>query len=507
MSTTIVKLHVLHSARDSSRAVSYILQLDDHRIMLDCGWDSNLSPAMAETYKKHARFIDAILISYPDVYHLGALPFLVGKCGLECPVYATTPIHNMGLMFMYEIWMNRFHSGIDDDIISLDDIDYCFRKMCLLKYSQTIKIVGSVSASPVKAGHMIGGTAWRIFVGNYGGMEPDEHIIYAVDYDHREEHHLSGLNWLQSIVAPSVATGIHIRPTLLITDGHGPEMAQRRKARDEALISTISDTVSRLAADAGDVLICSDTAGRVLEIMFVLNQAWNSDKKKLRNFPLVFLSHCAYNTVDFAKSMVEWMTEGLSQSLDDLSRIPSPRVIIAPGADLEGGFSRQLFFEMSRSSKNTIILTERGDPHTLAHFLTDPSHIQGRQSFPPMKLDMERRVPLEGEELLEALKARRPPNRAKGTKENFMEAMKTELGAPDPADFPDDLSDDDVIMERPKDIAPERYSLSNEFEFRCDIQQQSVFHDRCEKEYFDEYGAVVPNDYVENIAHDESLDD
>ena len=43
-----------------------------------------------------------MLISYPDPLHMGALPFLVGKCQLSCPIYATVPVFKMGQMFMYD---------------------------------------------------------------------------------------------------------------------------------------------------------------------------------------------------------------------------------------------------------------------------------------------------------------------------------------------------------------------------------------------------------------------
>jgi cleavage and polyadenylation specificity factor subunit 2 len=46
-----------------------------------------------------------VLISYPDLKHLGALPYLVGKCGLSCPIYATVPIFKMGQMFMYDLFL------------------------------------------------------------------------------------------------------------------------------------------------------------------------------------------------------------------------------------------------------------------------------------------------------------------------------------------------------------------------------------------------------------------
>lgn len=53
---------------------------------------------------RHIPSIDAVLLSYPDVLHLGALPYIVGKCGLSCPIYATIPVYKMGQMFMYDLY-------------------------------------------------------------------------------------------------------------------------------------------------------------------------------------------------------------------------------------------------------------------------------------------------------------------------------------------------------------------------------------------------------------------
>ena len=48
--------------------------------------------------------VDAVLLSYPDHLHLGALPYLVGKGDLNCPIYATVPVYKMGQMFMYDLY-------------------------------------------------------------------------------------------------------------------------------------------------------------------------------------------------------------------------------------------------------------------------------------------------------------------------------------------------------------------------------------------------------------------
>lgn len=75
--------------------------------------------------------------------------------------------------------------------------------------------------TPLPAGHMIGGTIWKIMkVG-------EEDIIYANDFNHKKERHLNGceLEKLQ-------------RPSLLITDAFNATYQQaRRRARDEKLMS------------------------------------------------------------------------------------------------------------------------------------------------------------------------------------------------------------------------------------------------------------------------------
>jgi len=61
-------------------------------------WDG-----VADCYR-HIHQIDAVLLSFPDALHIGALPYLVGKLGLNCPIYATIPVYKMGQMFLYDLY-------------------------------------------------------------------------------------------------------------------------------------------------------------------------------------------------------------------------------------------------------------------------------------------------------------------------------------------------------------------------------------------------------------------
>ncbi|KAL4238070.1 cleavage and polyadenylation specificity factor subunit 2 [Mactra antiquata] len=143
--TSIIKLQPLSGAQDESPPC-YLLQVDQFRFLLDCGWDEKFDMAVIKEIKRNIHKIDAVLLTYPDHLHLGALPYLVGKCGLNCPIYATVPVYKMGQMFMYDLFQSRNNSE-DFEMFTLDDVDVAFDKIQQLKYSQTINLTGKLYSS------------------------------------------------------------------------------------------------------------------------------------------------------------------------------------------------------------------------------------------------------------------------------------------------------------------------------------------------------------------------
>lgn len=90
---------------------------------------------------RHVHSLDAVLLSYPDPLHLGGLPYLVGKLGLNCPIYATIPVYKMGQMFMYDLYQSH-HNMEDFELFTLDDVDAAFDKIIQLKYNQSVSMKG-----------------------------------------------------------------------------------------------------------------------------------------------------------------------------------------------------------------------------------------------------------------------------------------------------------------------------------------------------------------------------
>ena len=83
--------------------IGFILFTDSTTIVLVSGTILYIR-FLIQTCYRFIPQIDAVLLTYPDPYHLGALPYLVGKCGLTCPIYATVPVYKMGQMFMYDLY-------------------------------------------------------------------------------------------------------------------------------------------------------------------------------------------------------------------------------------------------------------------------------------------------------------------------------------------------------------------------------------------------------------------
>jgi cleavage and polyadenylation specificity factor subunit 2 len=220
--SSIIKFTPLSGALQDLAPPCYLLQVDDFKFLLDCGWDENFSSELIENIKKHAHQVDAILLSHPDIDHLGALPYVHGKLGMKCPIFATVPVYRMGQMFMYDLYQSHYNSE-DFTLFDLDDVDSAFDHITRLKYSQTYRLQRKglgLTITPYPSGHTVGGTIWRII------KDDEEDIVYAPEYSHRKERHLDGA------VFESLT-----RPHLFITDANNALMAQeRRKDRDRKLI-------------------------------------------------------------------------------------------------------------------------------------------------------------------------------------------------------------------------------------------------------------------------------
>ncbi|KAG0172138.1 cleavage and polyadenylation specificity factor subunit 2 [Apophysomyces sp. BC1034] len=472
--TSYIKFTPISGAKNED-ALCYLLEIDEVKILLDCGWSDKFEIEDLANLKKVAKQIDVVLLSHCDLHHLGAYPYARGHLGLACPVYSTVPVVNLGKMCMYDLYQSKTNE-MEFETFSLEDVDNAFDKITSLRYSQPCALPGKcqgITITAYAAAHTIGGTIWKI-------KQDTDEIVYAVDFNHRKECHLDGT----ALYSGGVMLDALTRPSLLITDALNASVIHppRREDRYAAMFDTMISSLEK----GGSVLLPTDSSARVLELSYLLDQHWTFYQL---NYPLIMLTNTSYHTAHFAKSMLEWMGDDLTKKfsqtrenpyefkylrlchkIEDLDNYPGPKVVIASNNSLETGFARQVFLRWMSSQqqvKNTLILTDRSAPGSLARQMYKEWDLKSEnmvQSTPgstkaPVKPAIEYqatlnlrvfgRVPLEGAEL-QAYEAEQRAKAERDAAQAAMIARSKTIMEEDESDTSDideaDDAMDDVLM-------------------------------------------------------------
>ncbi|KAG8961095.1 hypothetical protein FRC03_005791 [Tulasnella sp. 419] len=422
------------SARSSTTttALAYVLQLDDVKILLDCGtppWnlDSPESRDYLEKLQEVAPSVDLVLFSHGDLAHVGLYPWAHARWKLQAPAYSALPVQSMGRMAVVEdveaIKAEEDLSPPDTEmevdgqqppthkrVPTMQEIHIAFDSINTLRYSEPTHLGGKcqgITITPFSAGHTLGGTIWKIRSPTSGT------IVYAVDMNHMKERHLDGTVILRSMSAAS-GSGVFeplARPDVFITDAERTlVVTPRRKDRDSVFL----DIINRTLQSSHSVLVPCDASTRILELLVLLDQYWTFQKL---SHPICLVSKTGHEMLTIVRSMVEWMGGTMSKDEAPTSLDPNatktqkqkkrrrddededatigptalqfkhvefytspaallaahpqttPKLILAVPSTLSHGASRHLFTEFVSTPGNALVLTSIGDHGTLSHTL------------------------------------------------------------------------------------------------------------------------------------------
>jgi cleavage and polyadenylation specificity factor subunit 2 len=352
------------------------------------------------------------------------------------PIYATTPVISLGRTLLQDLYSSTplastvipteylseasygYSQSISTTTQSSDillqpptnqEIASYFALIHPLKYSQPHQPLASPFSPPLNgltitaynAGHTLGGTIWHI----QHGLES---IVYAVDWNQARENVLAGAAWLGGAGAGGAEVIEQLRkPTALICSSRGAErvaLPGGRAKRDELLLDMIKSSVSK----GGVVLIPTDSSARVLELAYLLEHAWRTentnDDSPLGAAKLYLASNNIGATIRYARSMLEWMDDGIVREFealaggqqakqdgeqtgkgsgsgpfdfkflrllerkgqidralnetDNLGRSVG-KVILASDLSMEWGFSKEVLRRITDDRRNLVILTEK----------------------------------------------------------------------------------------------------------------------------------------------------
>ncbi|KAF3393620.1 Cleavage and polyadenylation specificity factor subunit 2 [Talaromyces pinophilus] len=443
----------------SSRASQSILELEGGiKILVDVGWDETFDVLELAELEKHIPTLSLILLTHATISHIGAFAHCCKMFPLftQIPVYATGPVISLGRTLLQDMYTSAplaatflpkasisepgastsaasataataSEEGDDRSSKKLattgrillqpptgEEIARYFSLIHPLKYSQPHSPLCSPFSPPLdglmltaySAGHTVGGTIWHI----QHGMES---IVYAVDWNQARENVVAGAAWFGGSGTSGTEVIEQLRkPTALICSSKGGDKFAPPGGlhkRDALLLDMIRSSLAK----GGSVLIPTDTSARVLELSYALEHAWrdaadSTDGEDVFKKAEIYLAgKKAHSTMRLARSMLEWMDEGIvrefeaveggdaaavrghkrtdSQSrnagakqgtklgpftlkhlkiveqkrkLEKILADGIPKVIIASDTSLDWGYSRETFRTLAQGSQNLILLTE-----------------------------------------------------------------------------------------------------------------------------------------------------
>ena len=501
-----IRVTPLGDAESTGQFFCFLLEIDSTKILLDCGCTDSFNFHVYDQYREMLKEIDCILISHADLAYIGALPYVVSTCSLSCPIYTTVPVHNMGLMALYDTLQGLDEEGNIPSQFSLDDVDSCFDKIIRLRFMQSVILTGpgkGITIVPYAAGHSVGGCMWKL------GKNTEE-FVYAVDFNHKKERHLDGINF-----------EMLNKPSILLTNSNSVfSIHKNKKQRDTDFVDSALSTLR----SGGSVLVPVKGSTRVLELLLLLEQTWESHNY---TYPIVFASHQSVRVVEFAKSMLEWMGETvikefgntrinpfqfnhikLVTSIDECKDTGSPVLYLASTDTLSCGFSKHLFIRLATNPSNLVI------------FVSERSHYDQIKRTGLVEMEIRQKVPLTEQELTIYKQQRAFQQEKKNAEAAFEEILRKKMKTDLIDEWGEEEEEEEETtresqMQASVELEKERLKLLYWYDYQYDLftkDWNSLKNEKSKiipmfpfverKSKFDEYGETIQPEHFSALSLD-----
>lgn len=163
-----------HGAAQTVTGSQHLLEINGHRLLLDCGLYQG---RRSETYERNLKFpfdprkVDAVILSHAHIDHAGNLPNLV-QDGYDGPIYATTATVDLATIMMADSgriqesdaeYVNKKrlarHEQAIEPLYTEADAVRAAALFHAMEYNQPFAPVPGVVARFVEAGHILGSAA------------------------------------------------------------------------------------------------------------------------------------------------------------------------------------------------------------------------------------------------------------------------------------------------------------------------------------------------------------
>ncbi|KPJ97697.1 MAG: MBL fold metallo-hydrolase [Desulfobacterales bacterium SG8_35] len=374
-----------HGAARTVTGSQHLIDVNGHRIMLDCGLFQGKRKEAFELNRQgpcEGGSIDVLVLSHAHIDHSGNIPCLV-KNGFSGDIYATSATRDLCSVMLLDsayiqekdvMYVNKKRKkqgqNLFEPLYTKVDVVNAMQNFIGISYNRSHEILPGIKLTLVDAGHMLGST----------------NII--LDIDDRETGRKQKLIFSGDIGRKGIPI---IRNPTLLTEGadilimestYGNRLHPPYPESEKELERIINDTYKR----GGVLLIPAFAVGRTQQIVYALHKL--HDQKKIPHLPIYVDSPLATNTTDIFRMHPECYDAEMRDFLlnDDhsdpfgfetlnftgnveeskkLNTLDKPAVIISASGMMEGGRILHHLRNRISDSRNTILVTGWQAPNTL----------------------------------------------------------------------------------------------------------------------------------------------
>jgi metallo-beta-lactamase family protein len=376
---------LFHGAAKTVTGSQHLIDVNGHRIMLDCGLFQGKRKEAFELNRKgpcDGSSVDVLVLSHAHIDHSGNIPCLV-KNGFAGDIYCTSATRDLcSVMLMDSAYIQekdvqyvnkkrkRQGKNLFEPLYTKDDVAIAMQQFIGINYNRKHEIAPGVTLTLVDAGHMLGSTNVILDISEHESGRKFR-LVFSGDI---------GREGIPIIRNPTNLTeGADI---LIMESTYGNRLHPPYPESEHDLERIINTTFNR----GGVLLIPAFAVGRTQQIVYALHKLY--DQGLIPDIPIYVDSPLATNTTDIFRRHPECydseirsfllndnhtnpfgfetlrFTENVDQS-KSLNALKEPAVIISASGMMEGGRILHHLRNRISDSRNTILVSGWQAPNTL----------------------------------------------------------------------------------------------------------------------------------------------
>ncbi len=274
----------------------HLLEVNDRRILLDCGMRQGRGVSKASEFPFKPDGINAVILSHAHIDHSGLLPLLVSQ-GFKGKIYSTVATRELVRILLYDsakIQEEDYVAGGEPPLYSEDDVNETMRLFEVFPYHEEFDLLNVGTVKFYDAGHILGSAITVISTAKT--------VCYTGDLGHG-----------MSPILRAPETPIEEVDYLIMESTYGNKL----HSRDDPTLK-IKEIVSEVYKNKGKLLIPVFAVGRAQEILYSLKEMKEAgeiphDLKVYLDSPMADKSTSLYsNMADYLKP--EFYTQFLNNT-------------------------------------------------------------------------------------------------------------------------------------------------------------------------------------------------